>query len=98
MQALEEQKEVQCILSESLENDDSNVDLEKELADLMKLDENILPSVPNTKLSSTIDELQTNLKNLHVEGKMFILYFLYCNVILVLLLMSNIMFDIIFFK
>lgn len=75
MQALEEQKEVQCILSESLENDDSNVDLEKELADLMKLDENILPSVPNTKLSSTIDELQTNLKNLHVEGKMFILYF-----------------------
>lgn len=75
LQALEEQKEVQCILSESLENDDSNVDLEKELADLMKLDENILPSVPNTKLSSTIDELQTNLKNLHVEGKMFILYF-----------------------
>lgn len=75
MQTLEEQKEVQCILSESLENDDSNVDLEKELADLMKLDENILPSVPNTKLSSTIDELQTNLKNLHVEGKMFILYF-----------------------
>ncbi|XP_033318661.1 charged multivesicular body protein 7 isoform X1 [Bombus bifarius] len=66
-EALEEQKEVQCILSESLENDDSNVDLEKELADLMKLDENILPSVPNTKLSSTIDELQTNLKNLHVE-------------------------------
>lgn len=75
MQALEEQKEVQCILSESLENDDSNVDLEKELAELMKLDENILPSVPNTKLSSTIDELQENLKNLHVEGKMFILYF-----------------------
>lgn len=81
MQALEEQKEVQCILSESLENDDSNVDLEKELADLMKLDENILPSVPNTKLSSTIDELQTNLKNLHVEGKMFILYF-FCIVML----------------
>lgn len=75
MQALEEQKEVQYILSESLENDDSNVDLEKELAELMKLDENILPSVPNTKLSSTIDELQKNLKNLHVEGKMFILYF-----------------------
>lgn len=74
MQALEEQKEVQCILSESLENDDSNVDLEKELAELMKLDENILPSVPNTKLSSTVDELQKNLKNLHVEGKMFILY------------------------
>lgn len=75
MQALEEQKEIQCILSESLENDDSNVDLEKELEELMKLDENILPSVPNTKLSSTIDELQRNLKNLHVEGKMFILYF-----------------------
>lgn len=72
MQALEEQKEVQCILSESLKNDDSNVDLEKELAELMELDENILPSVPNTKLNSTIDELQKNLKNLHVEGKMFI--------------------------
>lgn len=76
MQALEEQKEVQCILSESLENDDSNVDLEKELAELMKLDENILPSVPNTKLSSTIDELQRNLKNLHVEGKMFMFLFI----------------------
>ena len=66
-EALEEQKEVQCILSESLKNDDSNVDLEKELAELMELDENILPSVPNTKLNSTIDELQKNLKNLHVE-------------------------------
>ena len=62
-------------MSESFKNDNSNVDLEAELAELMKSDENIFPSVPNSELSPTIDELQKELKNLCVEGKIFILYF-----------------------
>ena len=72
LQTLEEQKEVQFTLSESFKTDDSNADLEAELAELMKSDENILPSVPNSELSPVIDELQKELKNLCVEGKIFI--------------------------
>ncbi|KAK9308660.1 hypothetical protein QLX08_001494 [Tetragonisca angustula] len=67
LEALEEQKEVQFTLSESFKTDDSNADLEAELAELMKSDENILPSVPNSELSPAIDELQKELKNLCVE-------------------------------
>ncbi|CAK9810549.1 Charged multivesicular body protein 7 [Anthophora quadrimaculata] len=59
---LEEQQEVQSLLSESFKSDDLTIDLEQELAELAKLD------VPNTELSSNIDELQNNLKNLHIGG------------------------------
>ncbi|CAK9805377.1 Charged multivesicular body protein 7 [Anthophora plagiata] len=59
---LEEQQEVQSLLSESFKSDDLNIDLEQELAELAKLD------VPNTELSSNIDELHNNLKNLHIGG------------------------------
>lgn len=71
LQAIEDQKDVQVMLSESLVND-SNVDLEEELAELMKYDENIFPPVPNTELSFNVDELQKELQNLSVEGKIFI--------------------------
>lgn len=70
---MEEQKEVQSMLSESLKLDDSNTDLEEELAELMKVDERLLPSVPDAELDSSIDELEKNLKNLHVKGKIFVI-------------------------
>lgn len=72
LQAIEDQKDVQVMLSESLINDDSNADLEEELAELMKFDENIFPPVPNAELSFNVDELQKELQNLNVEGKIFI--------------------------
>ncbi|KOC69794.1 Charged multivesicular body protein 7 [Habropoda laboriosa] len=72
-EALEEQKEVQSLLSESFKSDDLNIDLEQELEELVKLDDNVLPSVPNTKLSSNIDELHKNFKNLHIGGKIFVM-------------------------
>ncbi|XP_017890873.1 charged multivesicular body protein 7 isoform X2 [Ceratina calcarata] len=65
--ALEEQKEVQSMLTEPLVDNELNIDLEEELAELMKLDENPLPSVPDTSLNSSIDELEMNLKNLQVK-------------------------------
>lgn len=66
-EAIEDQKDVQVMLSESLINDDSNADLEEELAELMKFDENIFPPVPNAELSFNVDELQKELQNLNVE-------------------------------
>lgn len=66
-EALEEQKEVQLMLSETLKNDDSNTDLEQELEELMKLEENVFPPIPNTKLSSSINELEQSFKDLHVD-------------------------------
>ncbi|XP_076748835.1 charged multivesicular body protein 7 [Xylocopa sonorina] len=66
-EALEEQKEVEFILSESLTNDDLNTDLEAELTELMKLDADALPSVPNTKINTDIDELQKDITNLCIE-------------------------------
>lgn len=72
LQAIEDQKDVQVMLSESLINDDSNVDLEEELAELMKFDENIFPPVPNTELSFNVDELPKELQNLSIKGKIFI--------------------------
>ncbi|XP_054004467.1 charged multivesicular body protein 7 [Hylaeus anthracinus] len=67
-EALEEQNEVQLMLSENLKNDISDIDLEQELEELMKLDEDSLPSIPSEKLSSNIDELEQRLKNLQVES------------------------------
>lgn len=72
LQAIEDQKDVQVMLSESLINDDSNADLEEELAELIKFDENIFPPVPNAELIFNVDELQKELQNLNVEGKIFI--------------------------
>ncbi|XP_006620007.1 charged multivesicular body protein 7 [Apis dorsata] len=66
-EAIEDQKDVQVMLSESLVNDDSNVDLEEELAELMKFDENIFPPVPNTELSFNVDELPKELQNLSIK-------------------------------
>ncbi|OAD53989.1 Charged multivesicular body protein 7 [Eufriesea mexicana] len=65
-EALEEQKELQSMMSESFVNDDSNIDLEQELAELMN-DKNVFPSIPNTELNSNIEELQSNLENLHIK-------------------------------
>lgn len=56
------------MLSETLKNDDSNTDLEQELEELMKLEENVFPPIPNTKLSSSINELEQSFKDLHVDG------------------------------
>ncbi|XP_078049684.1 charged multivesicular body protein 7 [Augochlora pura] len=61
---LGEQNEVQNILSKSFENNESNTDLEQELEELMKEDEVIFPTIPNSPLNSTIDELQDSFKNL----------------------------------
>ncbi|XP_034175256.2 charged multivesicular body protein 7 [Osmia lignaria lignaria] len=65
-EALEEQKEIECILSEIIKSDDSNTDLEQELAELIECDKNVLPSVPDTDLSS-INELEDKLNNLHMR-------------------------------
>nr|XP_031849073.1 charged multivesicular body protein 7 [Nomia melanderi] len=62
-EALEEQKEVQSMLSETFK-DDSYTDLEQELDELIKLEENVLPSVPSTSLSTNIDEIEERLKKL----------------------------------
>lgn len=64
--ALEEQKEVESMLTDPLAINESNIDLEEELAELMKL-ESPLPSVPDTSLNSSVDELEMNLKNLQVK-------------------------------
>ncbi|XP_076249031.1 charged multivesicular body protein 7 [Calliopsis andreniformis] len=67
-EALEEQKEVQFILSETLKNDDSNTDLEQELEELMKLEESVFPPLPSTNLSSSINELELSMNGLHIDG------------------------------
>lgn len=67
-EALEEQNEVQLMLSETMKIDDSDIELEQELEELMKLDENVFPVIPNTKLTSDVDELEKSLKALHVEN------------------------------
>lgn len=67
-EALEEQREVQVILSETLKNDDSNTDLEQELEELMRFEESVFPPIPSTKLDSSVDELEQSLRDLHVGG------------------------------
>ncbi|XP_043261981.1 charged multivesicular body protein 7 [Colletes gigas] len=67
-EALEEQNEVQLMLSETLKSNDSDVDLEQELEELMKLDDNAFPVIPSTKLSSDVDELEQSFKNVHIES------------------------------
>lgn len=59
------------MLSETMKIDDSDIELEQELEELMKLDENVFPVIPNTKLTSDVDELEKSLKALHVESEIF---------------------------
>ncbi|XP_076646901.1 charged multivesicular body protein 7 [Halictus rubicundus] len=67
-EALEEQNEVQSILSDTFKDNESNADLEQELEELMKLEEPILPSVPNSPLKTSVDELEDSFKKLHFEN------------------------------
>ncbi|XP_076299414.1 charged multivesicular body protein 7 isoform X2 [Lasioglossum baleicum] len=67
-EALEEQNEVQCILSDTFKDNESNADLEQELEELMKLKDPILPSVPNSPLNTSVEELEDSFKKLHFES------------------------------
>lgn len=68
---MEEKKEIDTVLSETLNNTDSDTELEKELAELLNEEDEAsfptVPSVPETR--AEVETLEQRLKDLRMEGE-----------------------------
>ncbi|XP_011871261.1 PREDICTED: charged multivesicular body protein 7 [Vollenhovia emeryi] len=65
-EVLEEKKEVDTVLSETLSNSDSDIELERELAELLAEDEEVSTVAPDSDLE--IERLKQRLQGLRMEG------------------------------
>lgn len=66
-EAVEDQREVQALLSESFKNNESDIELEQELADLMKQEECEFPAVPSDELNANFVDLEQSFNQLHLS-------------------------------
>jgi len=74
-QILEENKEIDSALSETLNNTDSDAELERELAELEEDNEDVFTAVPCS--NPEIEKLEQRLQDLRMEGKYYILQIQY---------------------
>jgi len=74
-QILEENKEIDSVLAETLNNTDSDAELERELAELGEDNEDVFTAVPCS--NPEIEKLEQRLQDLRMEGKYYNIYYLY---------------------
>lgn len=73
-QILEENKEIDSVLSETLTNTDYDTELEEELAELMEEDNvEVFTAVPDS--NPEIEKLKQRLQDLRMEGKYYRIYY-----------------------
>ena len=73
-QVLEDKKEIDLALSETLNNSDSDIELEKELAELLS-DHNVEDTITVSDSNPEVNELEQRLKGLRTEGKYYETYY-----------------------